>query len=169
MRQLLAKVSIQWMANRFNGSLGGHKRPFAHRRSDTLYASGRGCCPEGSHWFGETVCFTPQNIVEFWNVCTRPLDRNGLGLSPQEAEAAAARLEALLKLLPDNPSIYPEWRRLVATYNVSGVQVHDARLVAVMNVYDVDNIVTFNGRDFSRYPRIRAVHPQDLFRPDSTN
>jgi predicted nucleic acid-binding protein len=118
---------------------------------------------------GATVCFTPQNIIEFWNVCTRPLDRNGLGLSPHEADATAARLEALLTLLPDNPSIYPEWRRLVATHNVSGVQVHDARLVAVMNVYDVDSIITFNGRDFSRYPHIRAVHPQDLSRPDSAN
>ncbi len=62
---------------------------------------------------GETVYFTSQNIIEFWNTCTRPLDRNGLGLSPNEADAEVSRLEGLLTLLPDDPSVYPEWRRLV--------------------------------------------------------
>jgi hypothetical protein len=31
---------------------------------------------------GETVVIVPQNITEFWNVCTRPTDQNGLGLTP---------------------------------------------------------------------------------------
>ena len=26
---------------------------------------------------GERLCYVPQNIVEFWNVCTRPPDRIG--------------------------------------------------------------------------------------------
>jgi len=30
---------------------------------------------------GESLCFTSQNLVEFWNVCTRPLSKNGLGLT----------------------------------------------------------------------------------------
>ncbi len=34
----------------------------------------------------ELVCVLLQNIAEFWNVCTRPADKNGLGLSPQETE-----------------------------------------------------------------------------------
>jgi predicted nucleic acid-binding protein len=115
---------------------------------------------------GEIVCFTPQNIIGFWNACTRPQDRNGLGLSPSEADTEASRLEALLTLLPDNPSIYPEWRRLVVGYGVSGVQVHDARLVAAMNVYNVESILTFNNRDFARYTSIHCVHPRDVLRRD---
>lgn len=111
---------------------------------------------------GERVCVTPQNIIEFWNVCTRPLDRNGLGLSPAEADREAARLEGLLTFLPDVPSIYPEWRRLVVAHSVSGVQVHDARIVAAMNVYGVSNLLTFNGPDFARYPGIQVVHPKDI-------
>ncbi|HXM33725.1 MAG TPA: hypothetical protein VN920_00925, partial [Pyrinomonadaceae bacterium] len=27
----------------------------------------------------EAVHIVPQNIAEFWNVCTRPLNQNGLG------------------------------------------------------------------------------------------
>lgn len=38
---------------------------------------------------GERLCFIPQNIVEFWNVCTRRSDRNGYGLSPREADERA--------------------------------------------------------------------------------
>jgi len=25
------------------------------------------------------LCYTSQNLAEFWNACTRPLDRNGYG------------------------------------------------------------------------------------------
>ncbi|MBZ5724127.1 MAG: type II toxin-antitoxin system VapC family toxin [Acidobacteriia bacterium] len=103
---------------------------------------------------GEALCFTPQNMIEFWSACTRPVDRNGLGLLPREADIEASRLEKILTLLPDNPSVYPEWRRLVVAHGVSGVQVHDARLVAAMSIYNVKNILTFNGRDFARYPNI---------------
>jgi|SRR5579864_2235587 len=110
---------------------------------------------------GDRVCVTPQNIIEFWNVCTRPEDRNGLGLTPDEADREASRLEALLTLLPGVPAIYPEWRRLVVTHSVSGVQVHDARIVAAMNVYGMSNLLTFNGADFTRYPGIHVVHPND--------
>jgi hypothetical protein len=35
---------------------------------------------------------------------------------------------------------------------VSGKKVHDARLVATMNVHYVSRIITFNTRDFSRHP-----------------
>jgi len=26
------------------------------------------------------LCYTSQNVAEFWNACTRPVDRNGYGL-----------------------------------------------------------------------------------------
>jgi hypothetical protein len=29
------------------------------------------------------IGYTSQDVEEFWNVCTRPLDRNGCGLSPR--------------------------------------------------------------------------------------
>ncbi|MFZ3201339.1 MAG: type II toxin-antitoxin system VapC family toxin [Candidatus Acidiferrales bacterium] len=114
---------------------------------------------------GDRVCVTPQNIIEFWSVCTRPVDRNGLGLSPGEANREASRLEGVLTLLPDVPAIYPEWRRLVVAHSVSGVRVHDARIVAAMNIYGIRNLLTFNGPDFARYPGIHAVRPNDVVKP----
>ena len=35
---------------------------------------------------GVALCITPQNLIEFWVVATRPLAANGLGLTPEEAE-----------------------------------------------------------------------------------
>jgi hypothetical protein len=61
--------------------------------------------------------------------------------------------------LPDSERVHKEWRRLVVTHSVAGVQVHDARLVAAMLVHGVSRLLTLNDRDFSRYPGIEALHP----------
>jgi predicted nucleic acid-binding protein len=111
---------------------------------------------------GELVVTFPQNIAEFWNVCTRPSEQNGLGLTPSEADKKTSRLESLLTILPDIPAVYTEWRRLLVTYSASGVGVYDVRLVACMIVYHVKDIVTFNTEDFLRYSDIRVLHPTDI-------
>ena len=105
------------------------------------------------------LCYTSQNVAEFWNACTRPIDRNGYGLSPSETDRLARAFESQLNLLADNILVHQEWRRLLTESNVSGVQVHDALLVAAMHVHGVSRILTFNVRDFARYSDIQAVHP----------
>jgi hypothetical protein len=51
---------------------------------------------------GGALCYTSQNLGEFWNACTRPPDRNGYGLSPQETDRRAKLFEEKLRLLPDS-------------------------------------------------------------------
>ncbi len=109
---------------------------------------------------GTPVHFTLQNIAEFWNVASRPLAHNGLGFPLPFIAEEVEHIERMLTLLPDSPSAYAEWKRLVVAHRVSGVQVHDARLVAMMNVYGVRRILTFNLDDFARYPNIQALYPQ---------
>jgi predicted nucleic acid-binding protein len=108
---------------------------------------------------GEKLYVTPQNLMEFWNVYTRPLEKNGLGRTPVEAAAEVNRLKMLFVLLPDSPAIYPEWERLVIAHAVRGVNVHDAKLAAAMLTQGLTHILTFNTSDFARYPGITAVHP----------
>jgi hypothetical protein len=43
-----------------------------------------------------------------------------------------------------------------------GVQVHDARIVTVMNVHRVTLVLTLNGTDFSRYAGITCVSPDQI-------
>ncbi len=111
---------------------------------------------------GADLCYTPQNVVEFWNVFTRPRERNGFGLTTAEADRGAALIERQFTLLPDNERIYPEWRRLVVAYSISGTKVHDARLVAAMKVHAITHVLTLNTSDFARYSGITAVHPREL-------
>jgi predicted nucleic acid-binding protein len=39
------------------------------------------------------LCFALQSISEFWNVCTRPTDRNGYGLSIPETDQRVELIE----------------------------------------------------------------------------
>jgi predicted nucleic acid-binding protein len=110
---------------------------------------------------GHALQAAPQNFTEFWNACTRPISHNGFGLTPTATERLLRIAERLFPLLQDAPAIYPEWRRLVVDYGVSGVQVYDARLAAAMIVHHVTHILTFNTADFARYTPegIVAVDP----------
>ncbi len=103
--------------------------------------------------------YTHQNIAELWNVMTRPVERNGLGLSTVEAEREVRAIEVGMLLLPDSAAIYAEWRRIVVEYSISGVQVHDARLVAAMCVHRVSHILTLNTSDFDRFSGVVVLHP----------
>jgi predicted nucleic acid-binding protein len=104
----------------------------------------------------------PQNISEFWNVCTRPVDVNGLGLSIEGTSRYTDQLLRLFTLLPDSHQVFLTWRDLVVEYSVMGAKVHDARLVAIMKTHDIARIITFNVGDFSRFAGIEAIHPQDI-------
>ena len=110
---------------------------------------------------GETVCFAPQNVAEFWNVVTRPIGSNGMVLSAAFALGEVEKIERFLTLLPDTPAVYGEWRRLVVHHAVLGVKVHDARLVATMNVHGIRRLLTFDAGDFVRYP-IDVLLPSGL-------
>ena len=56
----------------------------------------------------DVLCYTSQNVGEFWNTCTRPLDRNGYALSPQETDRRAKHFEEKLRLLPDSLAVHEE-------------------------------------------------------------
>jgi predicted nucleic acid-binding protein len=54
---------------------------------------------------GTTLYFTHQNIAELWNAMTRPIARNGLGLTVAEAEQQVRAIEAGMSLLPDSDAV----------------------------------------------------------------
>lgn len=105
---------------------------------------------------------TPQIVAEFWNVATRPREQNGIGLTPDLAATELAQIEGSFTIVGESTDVYYEWKRIVALRGVSGVRVHDTRLVAAMKVYGIDRILTFNAGDFARYSDIKVVHPADI-------
>jgi len=114
------------------------------------------------HRANAALYYLSQNIVEFWNVSTRPVAQNGYGLSPAETDEVAKQIEKAFILLPDVEAIHHKWRRLVFAYGVSGTKVHDAQIVAAMIVHGVRHILTLDGSDFERYTEIVIVPPQNF-------
>ena len=100
---------------------------------------------------GDELFLAPQVLVEFWSVATRPVEVNGYGWTAKDAEAKVAELLRQFPLLPETPAVFPEWLRLVSRQGILGKQVHDARLVALLNVHGVAHLLTFNVDDFQPY------------------
>src|SRR5450759_2894255 len=125
-------------------------RATARRAVKALYRQGE-----------QLLCF-PQNLVEFWNVSTRPANSNGLGFSPEQAARYVDKFQTILRLFPDTPEIFPTWRQLVLQHRVSGIKVHDARIVAAMSVHQVSKILTFDLGDFRRYESITVIDPNSF-------
>lgn len=122
-------------------------RPVARQAIKTLLERGLG------------LCVAPQNLVELWNVCTRPEKYNGLGKTIAATDGYLRLVESFFAILPETPELFTTWRELVVTYQVSGTKVHDARLVAAMTLHHVSRILTFNTQDFGRYRHIEAINP----------
>lgn len=84
-------------------------------------------------------------MAEFRNVATRPLDRNGLGLSFVEAHDEITRMEGFFSLLGETEDVYNEWKRLVLHYKVMGVSI--LCLTAIRSCVRVGTDTRFNRRD----------------------
>ena len=128
------------------------------KQDDAAYAVARSAVER--LWLGgDQLFYTSQNLAEFWNTCTRTIERNGYGLTVGEADRRARLIENQFTLLDGGRSAHFEWRKLVVEHAVMGVQVHDAWLVATMRVCGIRYILTFNNRDFARYDGIEAISP----------
>ncbi len=118
------------------------------------------------HQRGEVLHVTPQVLVEFRSLATRPIAQNGLGLSTVDVETQAAGFEASFPLLAETPDIYPAWKNLVNALGIIGKQVHDTRLVAVCHVHAVTHLLTLNVSDFVRMagfgPGVVVVDPASV-------
>jgi predicted nucleic acid-binding protein len=112
---------------------------------------------------GHIVVTTFQNVSEFWNVCTRPVEaRGGLGLTLDETRRRLRTIERITTILPDSAETYACWKQLVLDHGVRGTQVHDAKLVAMMSVHGITHLLTLNPGDFARYPGVTALTPEQV-------
>ncbi len=114
---------------------------------------------------GDRPAVVPQNPYEFWAVATRkpggpPTGRNGLGMTPSQAGQWVRFFRRRFAVLPDRPELTDRWLDLVERVGVSGFRSHDARLVAAMQTYGIDRLLTFNGTEFRDLPVV-VVDPRE--------
>jgi predicted nucleic acid-binding protein len=105
---------------------------------------------------GDELLLAPQVLMEFWSVATRPVAVNGFGWPVDVVRSEIGRLLDQFPLLPETPGVFDEWLRLVTKHGVIGKQVHDTRLVAILNIYQVARLLTFNTDDFKVFGAIVA-------------
>jgi len=116
---------------------------------------------------GDTPCIVPQIIYEYWAVCTRPIETNGLGMATDRTRVKALELEQAFTLLRDERGVIDRWKDLVSRYDVKGKNTHDARIAAAMLRHGVTHILTFDSAGFRRFSEISVVAPDDLAFPTS--
>jgi predicted nucleic acid-binding protein len=112
---------------------------------------------------GERLTIVPQNLYEFWAVATRalgppPAGANGLGMTPSQAGHWLRFFRRRFTLLPDREQLTDLWQVLVEAHAITGFRAHDARLVAAMQSYGIDRLLTFNVTHFRGLP-IQVLDP----------
>lgn len=106
---------------------------------------------------GVELCASGQVVREFLAVCTRPVDGNGLGLSPA---AAVDNIEAILErstLLEENRNVARHLLRISRRVECLGRQIHDANIVATMHEHGLTRLVTGNVSDFRRFANLQIL------------
>jgi predicted nucleic acid-binding protein len=108
----------------------------------------------------------PQLLYEFWAVATRkagspPGGQNGLGMTPEQASRWLEFFQRRFTLLPDREELLPRWHDLVRTLGITGIRSYDARLVAAMQTYGIERLLTFNAEHFRRFS-ITIISPASL-------
>ena len=145
-------MSILVDTNVFLRSVQPH-HPLNHQALSALLFLGKGSDP---------LVIVPQIIVEFWTAATRPIQNNGLGLTTLQAKGEIDRILGAFQLIPETAAIFDAWQDLVVSYAVSGLITHDARLVAAMKSFGIENILTFNEKDFRRFTEIKILTPPSI-------
>ncbi|HEY2552183.1 MAG TPA: hypothetical protein VGI64_16570 [Streptosporangiaceae bacterium] len=96
---------------------------------------------------------------QFFSVVTHPRIFD----PPSTTGQAISQLEAWLEspsavLLSEGAGYWSQLRGLLADGMITGPAVHDARVAALCLAHGVRELWTAD-RDFSRFPRLRAVNP----------
>jgi predicted nucleic acid-binding protein len=111
---------------------------------------------------GEDLYVTAQNLIELYVVATRAPAQNGLGMSSERAQAKIRHLRRFFNFAADLPAIYEDWLTVITDSGATGFKAHDARLAAVMHVYGLTHVLTFNTGDFSKFADITVVDPASV-------
>lgn len=106
---------------------------------------------------GTSLYTTGQILREYLSVATRPVGRNGLGLSQADSVANVRALCGRLRLLDENEKVSTRLLALLDDVSCGGKQVHDANIVATMLVHGVDTIATINVADFTRFEKLVRI------------
>jgi len=103
---------------------------------------------------GIALIISPQIIREYLSATTRNLHNS------QAYDDIIYNIQMFqndFHIVDDNKTVVSALEKLVQAYSVSGKQVHDANIVATMQVYGIKYLLTHNICDFDRYSNIISI------------
>jgi len=107
---------------------------------------------------GRNIWISRQVLREYLATLTRPQafgDPIPVELVIQEVRQFQTRFQ----VAEDNPQVTERLLALMAEVAIGGRQVHDANIVATMQVYGVNELLTHNTVDFNRFSEVITVLP----------
>lgn len=107
---------------------------------------------------GDCRLFTCGQVFrEYLVVATRPVDENGMGLSPEDSYENVQLFRKIIQMLDETSDTLAELVKMVKKYDLKGKRIHDANLVAVMRMYGLNHLKTWNPKDFSAFSELIMV------------
>jgi predicted nucleic acid-binding protein len=106
------------------------------------------------------LCTAAQVLAEFFSTVTNPR-RVSVPRTRDEAVDDISIILASpgLTLLPTPHDVIAGWSDLVRRYKVTGSDVFDAQIAAIMLASGVKKIFTFNESDFRRFDELDVLRP----------
>jgi predicted nucleic acid-binding protein len=105
---------------------------------------------------GVPLWISRQILREYLATLSRPQSFT----SPQPASVLVAQIrsfEIQFQVAEDGPAVTTALLQLIAQTPVGGRQIHDANIVATMQVHAIRNLLTFNVSDFKRFASIITI------------
>jgi predicted nucleic acid-binding protein len=73
--------------------------------------------------------------------------------------ADVVRFQSQFRVAEDGPAVTSNLLALLASISIGGRQVHDANIVATMQVHGLPRLLTDNTGDFARFGHLIQVEP----------
>ena len=110
---------------------------------------------------GTELWISRQILREYIAVLTRPQ----IFTKPVSVSVVADRIrffQSYFQVAEENPQITEVLLTLIERFGISGKQVHDANIIATMQVYGIQNLITHNVSDFKRFSSIINILTMDV-------
>jgi predicted nucleic acid-binding protein len=107
---------------------------------------------------GIELIISPQVIREYLVAATRP-GSNATTLPLAAILTNVQTFHTNFQMVEDNALVSAKLIDLVSQVTVSGKQIHDANIVATMQIHNISHLLTHNTADFARFAHLITLLP----------
>lgn len=103
------------------------------------------------------IWISRQVMREYAAVLTRHQPYTASPVAPIDVANQIRLFETYYRIAEDNAHVTAALCTLLETIPIGGKQVHDANIVATMQVYGINRLFTLNSVDFTRFSKLIAL------------